>query len=80
MTIGTGLVVVVTVVVIGLLLLTALRPRRPRLVNRNRRSGGFRRRRIDAMKARAAADIALIQGTDRRRLRPDATAEGESKI
>jgi hypothetical protein len=79
MTIGTGLVVVVTVVVIGLLLLTALRPRRPRLVNRNRRSGGFRRRRIDAMKARAAADIALIQGNDRR-LRPDATADGESKI
>ena len=82
MTIGTGLVVVVTVVVIGLLLLTALRPRRgrrPRLVNRNRRSGGFRRRRIDAMKARAAADVALIRGTDRR-LRPDATADGESKI
>ena len=79
MTIGTGLVVMVTVVVIGLLLLTALRPRRPRLVNRNRRGGGFRRRRIDAMKARAAADIALIQGTDRR-LRPDATADGESKI
>jgi len=79
MTIGTGLVVVVTVVVIGLLLLTALRSRRPRLVNRNRRSGGFRRRRIDAMKARAAADIALIQGNDRR-LRPDATTDGESKI
>lgn len=79
MTRGTGLVVVVTVVVIGLLLLTALRPRRPRLVNRNRRGRGFRRRRIDAMKARAAADIALIQGTDRR-LHPDATAEGESKI
>lgn len=79
MTIGTGLVVVVTVVVIGLLLLTALRPRRPRLVNRNRRSGGFRRRRIDAMKARAAADVALIQGNGRG-LRPDATADGESKI
>lgn len=79
MTIGTGLVVVVTVVVIGLLLLTALRRRRPRLVNRNRRPGGFRRRRIDAMKARAAADVALIRGNDRR-LRPDATADGESKI
>jgi hypothetical protein len=80
MTIGTGLVIVVIVVVIGLLLLlTVLRPRRPRLVNRNRRSGGFRRRRIDAMKARAAADVALIQGKDRR-LRPDATADGESKI
>jgi hypothetical protein len=79
MTIGTGLVVVVTVVVIGLLLLRALRPRHPRLVNRNRRRGGFRRRRIDAMKARAAADVALIQGKDRR-LRPGATADGEGKI
>lgn len=79
MTLGTGLVVVVTVIVIGLLLLTALRPRRPRLVNRDRPRGGFRRRRIDAMKARAAADVALIQGKDRR-LRPDATADGESKI
>ena len=79
MTIGTVLVVVVTVVVIGLLLLTALRPRRPRLVNRNRRRGGFRRRRIDAMKARAAADVALIRGNGRR-VRPDATADGEGKI
>jgi hypothetical protein len=79
MTIGTGLVVVITVVVIGLLLLSALRTRRPRLVNRDRRRGGFRRRRIDAMKARAASDIAMIQGNDRR-LRPDATADGESKI
>ena len=79
MTIGIGLVVVVTVVLIGLLLVSALRRRSPRLVNRNRRRGGFRRRRIDAMKARAAADVALIQGKDRR-LRPDATADGESKI
>jgi hypothetical protein len=78
MTIGTALVVVVTLVVIGLLLLSALRPRRPRLVNRNRRGGGFRRRRIDAMKARAVADIALIRGTDRR-LRRDKTADGESE-
>jgi hypothetical protein len=76
MTIGTALVLVVTVVVIGLLLLRALRPRRPRLVNRNRRRGGFRRRRIDAMKAKAAADVALIRG-DRRR--PDAAADGESE-
>ena len=76
MTIGTGLVVVVTVVIIGLLLLSALRPRRPRLVNRGRRRGGFRRRRMDAMKARAAADIALIRGNDGR-LRHDATADGE---
>jgi hypothetical protein len=79
MTIGTGLVVVVTVVVIGLLLLSALRPRRIRLVNRDRRRGGFRRRRIDAMKARAAADIALIQGNGRRP-RQDATADGDSDL
>ncbi len=78
MTIGTGLVVVVTVVVIGLLLLSALRPRRPRLVNRNRRRGGFRRRRIDAMKARAAADVAMIQGNGRRP-RQEATADRESE-
>ncbi len=77
MTIGTGLVVVVTVVVIGLLL-SVLRPRRPRLVNRNRRRGGFRRRRIDAMKARAAADVAMIQGNGRRP-RQDATADRESE-
>ena len=78
MTIGTGLVVVVAVVVIGLLLLSALRLRRPRLVNRDRPRGGFRRRRIDAMKARAAADVAMIQGNDRRP-RPDATADRESE-
>lgn len=62
MTIGTGIVVVVTVVVIGLLLSVALRPRRPRLANRGRRRGGYRRRRMDAIKAAAAADIALIRG------------------
>jgi hypothetical protein len=78
MTIGIGLVIVVTVVVIGLLLLLALRPGRLRLVNRDRRRGGFRRRRIDAMKARAASDIAMIQGNDRR-LRHDATADGEGE-
>jgi hypothetical protein len=77
MTIGIGLVVVVTVVVIGLLL-SALRPRRRRLVNRNRRRGGFRWRRIDAMKARAAADVAMIQGNGRRP-RQDATADRESE-
>ena len=69
MTIGTALVLLVTLVVTGLLL-SALRPRPPRLVNRGRR-GGFRRRRIDAIKAAAARDIALIQGNDRA-LRPDA--------
>jgi hypothetical protein len=78
MTIGTGLVVAVTVVVIGLLLLSVLRPRRPRLVNRNRGRGGFRRRRIDAMKARAAADVAMIQGNGRPP-RQDATADRESE-
>jgi hypothetical protein len=79
MTIGTGIIILVTVVVIGLLLLSALRPRRPRLVNRDRPRGGFRRRRIDAMKARAAADIAMIQGNDRRP-RQDATADGDSEL
>jgi len=63
MTIGTALVLLITVVVIAVLL-SALRPRPPRLVNRGRR-GGFRRRRIDAIKAAAARDIALIQGNDR---------------
>jgi hypothetical protein len=62
MTLGIGLVVVVTVMVIGALLLTAVRPRRPRLVNRDRRSGGYRRRRADALKRAAAADIAMIRG------------------
>lgn len=65
MTIGTGLVLLVTVVVVIGLLLSLLRPRRPRLVNRGRRPGGFRRRRIDAIKKAAAADIAMIQGNDR---------------
>lgn len=65
MTIGTGLVILVTVAVIGLLLSVALRPRRPRLVNRGRRRGGYRRRRMDAIKAAAAADVAMIAGSDR---------------
>ena len=77
MTIATGLVVLVTVIVIGLLLV-ALRRRSPRLVNRDRPRGGFRRRRIDAMKARAAADIAMIQENGRRPRR-DATADSESE-
>jgi hypothetical protein len=64
MTIGTGLVLLVAVVVVVLLLALVLRSRRPRLVNRGRHRGGFRRRRIDRIKAAAAADIALIQGKD----------------
>ena len=64
MTIGTGLVLLVTVVIIGLLL-SLLRSRLPRLVNRGRRRGGYRRRRMDAIKRAAAADIAMIQGNDR---------------
>jgi hypothetical protein len=74
MTIGTGLVLLVTVIVIGLLLLSALRPRRPRLVNRGRRRGGYRRRRADAIKRAAAADIALIQGNG-----PDAGGRRQSR-
>ena len=77
MTIGTGVVLLVTVVVIVLLLWVLLRPRRPRLVNRGRRPRGFRRRRIEAIKRAAAADIALIQGTDGT-LGPDAAAGQES--
>jgi hypothetical protein len=73
MTIGTGLVLLITVVVIGVLL-SLLRPRRPSLVNRGRRRGGYRRRRMDAMKRAAAADIALIRGNDRA-LRRDAAGE-----
>lgn len=64
MTIGTALVLLVTVVVIRLLLSVALGPRRRRLVNRGRRPRGYRRRRMDAMKRAAAADIAMIQGSD----------------
>jgi hypothetical protein len=64
MTLGIGLVVVVTVVVIGALLLTAVRPRR-RLVNRDRPRGGYRRRRADALKRAAAADVELIRGNGR---------------
>ncbi len=78
MTIGTGLVLLITVVVIGLLL-SVLRPRRPSLVNRGRRRGGYRRRRMDAMKRAAAADIALIRGDDRA-LRPGATGDRESGL
>jgi hypothetical protein len=44
------------------LLLSLVRLRRPRLVNRGRRRGGYRRRRADAIKAAAAADIAMIRG------------------
>jgi hypothetical protein len=64
MTIGTGLVLLVTVAVIIGLLLSLLRPRRPRLVNRGRRRGGYRRRRMDAVKRAAAADLAMIQEND----------------
>lgn len=63
MTIGTGVVLLVALVVIVLLLSLLLRPRRPRLVNRGRRPR-FRRRRIEAIKRAAAADIALIQESD----------------
>lgn len=66
MTIGTGLVLLVTLAVI-FLLLSVLRPRRPRLVNRGRRPRGYRRRRMDAVKRAAAADIAMIRGNDRTR-------------
>jgi hypothetical protein len=67
MTIGTGLILLVTLAVILLLLLSALRPRRPRLVNRGRRPRGYRRRRMDAIKRAAAADIAMIRGNDQTR-------------
>jgi hypothetical protein len=81
MTTGIGLVLLITAVVIVLLLSLALRPRRPRLVNRGRRPRGYRWRRIDAIKAAAAADIALIQGNDRaprhRVSRPGAAADRE---
>ena len=78
MTIGTALALLITVVVIGLLL-SLLRPRRPSLVNRGRRRGGYRRRRMDAMKRAAAADIALIRGDDRT-IRPDAAGDRESGL
>jgi hypothetical protein len=78
MTIGTALVFLITVVVI-VLLLSALRRRRPRLVNRGRRPGGFRRRRIDAIKRAAARDIALIQGNDQV-LRAKAAGDRESGL
>ena len=76
MTIGTGLVLLVTLVVI-ILLLSLVRPRRPRLVNRGGRPRGYRRRRIDAIKRAAAADIAMIRGNDRV-LRPGAGGDRES--
>jgi hypothetical protein len=79
MTIGIGLVFLVTVVLIVLLLSVLLRPRRLRLVNKGRRPRGFRRRRIEAIKAAAAADIALIQGTDGA-LGPDAAAGQETGL
>ena len=62
MNIGIGLVLLVTVAVILLLLSLLVRPRRPRLVNKGRRRGGYRRRRMDAIKRAAAADIAMIRG------------------
>ena len=77
MTIGTGLVLLVTLVIIFLLPLSALRPRRPRLVNRGGRPRGYRRRRIDAIKRAAAADIAMIRGNDRV-LRPGTGGDRES--
>jgi hypothetical protein len=61
MSVGTGVVLVVTVVVILLLLAVLLRPRRRRLVNRGRRPRGFGRRRMDRIKAAAAADIEEIR-------------------
>lgn len=64
MSVAIGLVLVVAVVVIGLLLLVVLRPRRPRLVNRGRRPRGYRWRRVEAMKAAAARDVALVQGKE----------------
>jgi hypothetical protein len=77
MTIGTGLVLLVTAVII-ILLLSLLRPRHPRLVNRGRRRRGYRRRRADAIKRAAAADIAMIRGNDRAR-RPDASGDRKSE-
>ena len=65
MSVGTGLVLLVTVVVILLVLAVLLRPRRPRLVNRGRRPRSFGRRRMDRIKAAAAADIAEIRSGGR---------------
>ena len=62
MTLGTGLVLLVTAAVIAALLLSVLRPRRPRLANWGRRPRGYRWRRMEAIKAAAAADIAMIRG------------------
>jgi hypothetical protein len=79
MSIGTGAVLLVVAVIVVLLLAALLRPRRPRLVNRGRRPRGFRRRRIEAIKRAAAADIALIQGSDGV-LGPDAAAGQENPL
>jgi hypothetical protein len=76
MTAGTGLVLLVTVVVVIALLSLLLRPRRPRLVNGGRRRRGFGRRRMEAIKRAAAADIALVQGNERLLARP---ADGEQE-
>jgi len=76
MTVGTGLVLVVAVIVVVALLSLLLRPRRPRLVNGGRRRG-FGRRRMEAIKRAAAADIALVQGNERLLVRPaDGDQEG----
>jgi hypothetical protein len=62
MTIGTGLVLLITLVVIFLLPSLA-RPRRPPS-EQGAPPRGYRRRRMDAIKRAAAADIAMIQGKD----------------
>jgi len=72
----TWVYVLIAVVVIALLL-SLPRIRRRRLVNRGRQKGGFRRRRMDALKRAAAADIAAIQGNDSV-LGTDAPSEQES--
>jgi len=59
----TWLFLLIAVAVIALLL-SLPRVRRRRLVNRGRRKGGFRRRRMDALKRAAADDIARIQEND----------------
>jgi hypothetical protein len=77
MTAGTGLVLLVTVIAVVALLSLLLRPRRPRLVNGGRRRRGFGRRRMEAIKRAAAADIALVQGNDRLLAHPaDGDPEG----
>ena len=78
MTIGTGMVLLVVAVIAVVVLVALLRPRRPRLVNNGRRPRGFRRRRIEALRRAAAADIALIQGNDGV-LGPDAPTGHENR-